>query len=255
MHIKKVGIACTSLLVGAGLMFGAATAGADPAPKPPGDIVRVKTTPDGFKITIKLEKNRLDAVPPLDSSPFSREAFLAGDNIVRIDGPPGGKLLGASFETGYQIGYPAKVGADGGATVTLTTPDLSVNGGVNTGVNASVTPSIQGQGGVSGGQPSGSVSGGVTGTVGGNAGANVGATSKIIPSQTATFKIEHGGITEVPIAKIALTSPSAYLSLSGVHLSASGAAGQMTVRTFTRVIMRTELGSTQQVAYGPAIRL
>ncbi|NKY17952.1 MspA family porin [Tsukamurella spumae] len=245
----------SALLAAAVALFGTATAGADPAPKPSGDITRVKTTPDGFTITIKLLKNRLDAVPPLDSSPFSREAFLAGDNTVKIDGPPGGKLLGASFETGYQIGYPAKVGAEGGATVTLTTPDLSVNGGVNTGLNASVTPSVQGQGGISGGQPSGSVGGGVTGTVGGNVGANVGAQSKIIPSQTATFKIEHGGITEVPIAKIALTSPSAYLSLSGVHLSASGAAGQMTVRTFTRVIMRTELGSTQQVAYGPAIRL
>ncbi|MCA4994219.1 MspA family porin [Tsukamurella tyrosinosolvens] len=238
------------------IAFSGASVNADPAPKPANtDIVRTKTTPDGFKIIIKLLKNKLDAVPPLDSSPFSREAFLAGDNTVKIEGPAGGKLLGASFETGYQIGYPAKVGADGGATVTLTTPDLSVNGGVNGGLNASVTPSIQGQGGVSGGQPSGSVGGGVTGTLGGNVGANVGAQSKIIPSQTATFKIEHGGITEVPIAKIAMTSDFSYLSLSGVHLSASGAAGQMTVRTFTRVIMRTELGSTQHVAYGPAIRL
>ena len=211
------------------------------------DTVVTKKTPDGVTITIRLLNARVNAVPPLDSSPFSREAFLNGDNTVSVKGPDGATIRGATMETGYHIGFPAKVGADGGATVTLTSPDLTINGGLN----ASVTPSVQGQGSFGSNGGSGTVGGGVSGTLGGNAGAQ----SNIIPKQTASFKVEHGGITEVPVGRIAMSADFAYLSLAGVHLAASGAVGQMTIRTFTRVVIRTEFGSTQAVAYGPAIRL
>ncbi len=47
-------------------------------------------------------------------------------------------ITGATFEAGYQIGYPVLFAPDG-IDVELKTPDLSVNAGVN----VSVGPSIQ----------------------------------------------------------------------------------------------------------------
>lgn len=202
------------------------------------DASRFLDTPDGLHIEVRESDTSIQSVPPLDSSPLSREAFIDGGHTGEISGPAGTKITGAVFEAGYQIGYPVLFAPDG-IDVELKTPDLSVNAGVN----ASVGPSIQvGPLGPSGG-------GSFT------LGANAGATSTLIPAQSLKFKVKYGDIRDVPLAQVQLGSPVAYAGFGGVHLKVAGALGPVTVRPYTRMSMTTATGQYSVVTYGRAIQL
>lgn len=202
------------------------------------DASRFLDTPDGLHIEVRESDTSIQSVPPLDSSPLSREAFIDGGHVGEISGPAGAVITGASFEAGYQIGYPVLFAPDG-IDVEMKTPDLSVNAGVN----ASVGPSIQvGPMGPSGG-------GSFT------LGANAGATSTLIPAQSLKFKVKYGDIRDVPLAQVQLGSPVAYAGFGGVHLKVAGALGPVTVRPYTRMSMTTATGQYSVVTCGRAIQL
>ncbi|MGL4305848.1 MAG: MspA family porin [Mycobacteriaceae bacterium] len=202
------------------------------------DFQNVQSTPDGLTLTVTQSETFINAVSSLDSSPFSREAFLNGNNIATVQGPAGAAIAGASFEAGYEVGYPVAF-APTGVQVSLTTPDLSVNGGLNAGV----TPNI------SGGNT------GVSAGIGLTLGATAGVSSTIIPAQSLSFTVEHGGVKDVPLAALSLSSPMAYANFSGVHMMVSGAWGQVTVRPYAKLTVLTAQGQSSVVVYGEPVRL
>lgn len=189
---------------------------------------RVQKTQDGIYLEVSQKNLKIRSVPPLDSSPMSREAFLGATNTATITGPRGTLIQSAEFETGYQIGYPVSF-APTGIAVTMSTPSVSVGGGVN--ISPTITPTEI--------------------PIGGDVSADV----TVIPAQTLSFTVEHGGITDVPLAQGAMNSPRASADFAGVHLMVNSAMGPVTVRTYTKMRVRTATGTSEVVTYGPAWRI
>lgn len=187
---------------------------------------RYLKTQEGLYLAVIQKNIKVRSVPPLDSSPTSREAFLGADTSATIKGPKGSVIQQATFETGYEIGYPVSF-APSGVSITLNTPSLSITPGISAGVDV-LGPVVK---------P--------------NAGVTLGATADVLPSQSFAFTVAHGGITEIPLAKVGMSQPAAYADLGGTHITATGAMGPVTVRPYTRMTVLTAAGSSTVVTYGP----
>ncbi|ADG78129.1 MspA family protein OS=Tsukamurella paurometabola (strain ATCC 8368 / DSM / CCUG 35730 / CIP 100753 / JCM 10117 / KCTC 9821 / NBRC 16120 / NCIMB 702349/ NCTC 13040) OX=521096 GN=Tpau_1505 PE=4 SV=1 [Tsukamurella paurometabola] len=249
---------------------GALSVSAEPNTKPAHtsfpDRSVVKETPTGVLVRVGLRKPQVDVYPPLDSSPFSREAFLSMTGAVALGG--NAKEIAkskTSLDVGYQIGYPVTVAKDG-VKVGLVTPNLTVNAGltpeVGVGANAGVTPkagvdgSVTGGGGTSGGNGSGTVGGnagvevplGVNGSA--KVGADLGAKSDIIPSQKFDFTIGHGEIKEVSLSKFDVKKSDAILEVGGTEVSVTATAGRVSIRPYVRATIETDRGRITTVVYG-----
>ncbi|MFC7449760.1 MspA family porin [Rhodococcus daqingensis] len=162
----------------------------------------------GNRVEVSQGDTRITAVPPLDSSPLSREFFHDGYAQVSIDGPTAGEFTGTKLSFGYQIGYPVALT---GATIQLNTPGLGFE--------------LE--------QTNGIILGEVTELGFENRGMLVG---DIIPQQNLVFDLEPGGITDVPlVSEKEFDGTGARIRLAGVHGSISGALGQVTLRPYARV--------------------
>ncbi|WP_027501848.1 MspA family porin [Rhodococcus sp. UNC363MFTsu5.1] len=167
----------------------------------------------GNRIEVSQGDTNINAVPPLDSSPLSREFFHNGYAQVTIDGPTAASFTGTKLSFGYQIGYPVALT---GASVQLNTPGLGFE---LEGTNGIVLGDFLGDPDVQLGFE--------------NRGMLVG---DIIPQQNLIVDLEPGGITDVPLVKEKeFDGPGARIRLAGVHGSISGALGQVTLRPYARV--------------------
>ncbi|WP_069161382.1 MspA family porin [Nocardia altamirensis] len=206
---------------------------------------QVKPTLDGYAIMTTEANTSARTIPPLDGSPFSREAFLNGVGIGQVDGPAGANVGGAFMEVGYEVGYPVAF-APNGITVTLNSPSVSVTGAVRPEISAGVTPQLN-IAPVPGAQ--------VEFPLSAKLGAELGAQATILPSQQLSFQVGHGGITETTLAKFTLTRPFAYADLSNTHLTVTGALGPVTIRTFVKFTLITAAGQTSDAIYSDPITL
>ncbi|GAA4474509.1 MspA family porin [Rhodococcus olei] len=203
--VTRAAAAAGVVAVGIALGTGSAAAGVDNASSlidSSGDRVEVSQGDTVFNI-----------VPPLDSSPLSREFFHDGYAAVRIDGPGAAGATGTKLTFGYQIGYPIALT---GATIQLNTPRLGFElEGANALVLGLAPPPVS------------------VGVTTANRGELLG---DIIPQQNFTFDLQPGGITDVPIVDgKTFDGPGALLRIAGIHGSVSGAIGQVTVRPYARV--------------------
>ncbi len=205
----------------------------------------VKPTLDGFAMMTTEANTNARVIPPLDGSPFSREAFLSGIGIGQVDGPPDAHVASAVMEVGYEVGYPMSF-APNGITVTLNSPSVSVSGAVRPELSAGVTPQIN-IAPTPGAQ--------IEFPLGAKLGAELGAQATILPSQQLSFQVGHGGITEVSLAKFTLTQPFAYADLSNTHLTVTGALGPVTIRTFVKFTLVTGAGQASDAVYSDPISL
>ncbi|RDI67365.1 MspA family porin [Nocardia pseudobrasiliensis] len=181
-------------------------------------------TLDGYSVMVTEGNTRVRSVPPLESSPLGREAFLDGIAVGQVDGPAGATVRGAVLDVGFEIGYPVALT---GVEVDIATPSLSVTNTVTAGVGA--------------GGPNVSVSGGVNVTV--------------IPSDAVKVNLRPGGSVERSVAKVALSNPGAYLDLSGTRVAVSGAIGQVQLRIYVRMSMSTDGGRITRVVYSDPVQL
>jgi hypothetical protein len=167
----------------------------------------------GNRVEVSQGDTAINAVPPLDSSPLSREFFHNGYAQVTIDGPTAASFTGTKLSFGYQIGYPVALT---GASVQLNTPGL--------GFELEHTDGI------------------IFGDVFGEPDVELGFENRgmlagdIIPQQNLIVDLEPGGITDVPlVSEKEFDGPGARIRLAGVHGSISGALGQVTLRPYARV--------------------
>lgn len=184
----------------------------------------------GNRVEVSQGDTSINAVPPLDSSPLSREFFHNGYAQVRIDGPSAAEFKGTKLSFGYQIGYPIALT---GASIQLNTPGL--------GFELEHTDAI------------------IFGDLFGDPNVELGFENRgmlagdIIPQQNLTFDLEPGGITDVPlVSEKEFDGPGARIRLAGVHGSISGALGQVTLRPYARV--ETESGDIA-MTYGAPVPL
>lgn len=197
-------------------------------------------TREGLAIELSTAQQSVRSIPPLDSSPLSKEALLSSKVHAAVKNI-GDKKVKAVLEIGYQIGYPVSVAPDG-VDVTLNTPDLTLSSGVDAKLGAKV-----------GIDPlSGSVG---SAEVGPEVGAKLGAEATVIPSHELAFKVDAGKINTVEIAKIELTKPVADINVAGVNLNVSNAVGPVSVRPFAKITVTSETGVYVYYAYGKTTRI
>ncbi|MFG1781498.1 MspA family porin [Rhodococcus oryzae] len=170
----------------------------------------------GNRVEVSQGDTFINAVPPLDSSPLSREFFHNGYAQVTIDGPTAASFTGTKLSFGYQIGYPVALT---GASVQLNTPGL--------GFELEHTDGFVLGGVLPGGDPA------ELAIADENRAMLAG---DIIPQQNLIVDLEPGGITDVPlVSEKEFDGPGARIRLAGVHGSISGALGQVTLRPYARV--------------------
>jgi hypothetical protein len=152
-------------------------------------------------------------VPPLDSSPLSREFFHSGYAEARISGPGADSMSGSKISFGYQVGYPIALT---GATIQLNTPGLGFES--------------EGTGGI------------IFGDIFDENNIEIGFENRnmlagdIIPQQNLIFDLEPGGITDVPVIEDKeFGGPFAKIRIGNVHGSVSGAIGPVTLRPYAKV--------------------
>ncbi|WOC11978.1 hypothetical protein MP11Mi_10590 [Gordonia sp. MP11Mi] len=197
---------------------------------------RTHHTREDVDITLTASKLKAKKIPALDSSPFSGDALLSSDVHAGLKGIDG-KVVRATVEVGYKIGYPVSV-APNGVKVTAHTPELKLTAGVNAKIAPEVT--ISGSGG-----------GGKIGEIGGE----LGAEATVIPAVDLQFEVGAGKITTVTLADIALTQPVADMVLSGVELNVSNAFGPISVRPFAKISVTTDTGVYVYYDHGPTSRI
>jgi hypothetical protein len=155
-------------------------------------------------------------VPPLDSSPLSREFFHSGYVQALISGPSAASMAGSKISFGYQVGYPIALA---GATVQLNTPGLGWELENTNGLD------------LIGFLPGGDEPDIIIGTE--NRAMLAG---DIIPQQNLIFELEPGGITDVPVVDgKEFDGPGAKIRIGNVHGSVSGAIGPVTLRPYAKV--------------------
>ncbi|MFE3292658.1 MspA family porin [Rhodococcus sp. NPDC059234] len=185
----------------------------------------------GDRVEVSQGDTSINAVPPLDSSPLSREFFHNGYAEVQITGPHAADAKGTKLTFGYQLGYPIAIT---GATIQLNTPGLGFE--LEHSDNALV--------GFGAGLPP---------TLALNANNRAELLGDFIPRQNFTFDLQPGGITDVPIVKDkAFDGPGTRIRIAGVHGSVAGAIGQVTIRPYARA--ETDAGDIV-MTYGAPVPL
>ncbi|KQU32747.1 MspA family porin [Rhodococcus sp. Leaf233] len=243
----SVAVAASASVVGLVLGTGTASAAVDSAKS----IVDA----DGNTVTLTLSDSFVSGVAPLDGNPLTREWFYDGRASFDVQGPTADDFEG-TLTAGLQIGYPLSL--DGGVSVEWASP--SANLGIGSGNNSSI---------------------GAKGTVGELANINpltvpieTEATSEsnldigvqLIPQATATIDLAPGGGVVQSESAIATFNEEANISktegdaagaqgsiqLAGVHGTATGILGNVTVRPYVTLLSAKGDSIT---TYGPATRL
>ncbi|SDD36605.1 MspA family porin [Rhodococcus tukisamuensis] len=167
----------------------------------------------GNRLEVSQGDTSIQIVPPLDSSPLSREFFHNGYAQARIEGPGAADAKGSKLTFGYQVGYPVALT---GASIQLNTPGLGFElehkdvialGDVTDDFALGIGFENRGQ-----------------------------LLGDIIPQQNFIFDLQPGGITDVPVVKDKMfDGPGAKIRIGGVQGSVSGAIGQTTIRPYARL--------------------
>lgn len=167
------------------------------------------TTANGDRVTVSQGDTVITSVPPLDSSPLSREFFYDGYTEITIDGPTTATAAKVTF--GYQIGYPIALPQ---ATITLTTPGVGFELESTDGVALAPVP-----------VPVLDLT--VT--------TRTELLGDIIPQQNLTADLKPGGITDVPIVDAKpFDGNTVKIRVAGIHGAISGAIGPVTVRPYAK---------------------
>ncbi|WP_227979218.1 MspA family porin [Nocardia spumae] len=128
-------------LVAAALVIG--TSGAASA-DPVADTSREVITDDGWQVRISKVEEKVDRVPNLAASPFTREGFVGLKAVADITGDGRVPVDSGTLTLGYQIG--CQVDVSNGLTVGLSGaigPNIGISvGGVNVGASALAIPSV-----------------------------------------------------------------------------------------------------------------
>ncbi|MBX5329545.1 MspA family porin [Rhodococcus fascians] len=240
----SVAVAASASVVGLVLGTGTASAAVDSAKS----IVDA----DGNTVTLTLSDSFVSGVAPLDGNPLTREWFYDGRASFDVQGPTADDFEG-TLTAGLQIGYPLSL--DGGVSVEWASP--SANLGIGSGNESSVTGTIP----LDGTAPS---IGPLTGKGTSTSGLDIGV--QLIPQATATIDLAPGGGVVQSESAIATFNEEANISktegdaagaqgsiqLAGVHGTATGILGNVTVRPYVTLLSAKGDSIT---TYGPATRL
>ena len=124
-------------------LLGCGVAAADPLPV--ADVTQSAVTDDGWHFSAGLTNMTINSVPNMAATPLTKEAFVTGKALAKIDGSgsvpvdSGALLLGVQLgcqldlSQGGNIGADADAGISAGTVITDLGPyaDVGVNGSIN----------------------------------------------------------------------------------------------------------------------------
>ncbi|MBY4013820.1 MspA family porin [Rhodococcus fascians] len=249
----SVAVAASASVVGLVLGTGTASAAVDSAKS----IVDA----DGNTVTLTLSDSFVSGVAPLDGNPLTREWFYDGRASFDVQGPTADDFEG-TLTAGLQIGYPLSL--DGGVSVEWASPSANFGIGstnTTTGTLATTVGALPGivanPGAALGAVP-------LVGEAESKSNLDVGV--QLIPQATATIDLAPGGGVVQSESAIATFNEEANISktegdaagaqgsiqLAGVHGTATGILGNVTVRPYVTLLSAKGDSIT---TYGPATRL
>jgi hypothetical protein len=215
---------------------------------------------DGNTVTLTLSDSFVSGVAPLDGNPLTREWFYDGRASFDVQGPTADDFEG-TLTAGLQIGYPLSL--DGGVSVEWASP--SANLGIGSGNKSEVTY----KGPLKGLLPDGTKVpdlGALPIDTTATSDSNLDVGVQLIPQATATIDLAPGGGVVQSESAIATFNEEANISktegdaagaqgsiqLAGVHGTATGILGNVTVRPYVTLLSAKGDSIT---TYGPATRL
>ncbi len=102
------GIIATTVVTG-GMLGGPATGVADAERVSLPDVMQVSDTADGWRFTLTLTELRVDSVPNLATSPFTKEGFVTARVTATVDGVGDLSVNSGSLVLGVQLGCQVDV--------------------------------------------------------------------------------------------------------------------------------------------------
>ncbi|MDI9930611.1 MspA family porin [Rhodococcus fascians] len=248
----SVAVAASASVVGLVLGTGTASAAVDSAKS----IVDA----DGNTVTLTLSDSFVSGVAPLDGNPLTREWFYDGRASFDVQGPTADDFEG-TLTAGLQIGYPLSL--DGGVSVEWASPSA------NLGIGSGNTSGIAYKGPLKGLLPDGTTVpdlGALPVDATATSKSNLDVGVQLIPQATATIDLAPGGGVVQSESAIATFNEEANISktegdaagaqgsiqLAGVHGTATGILGNVTVRPYVTLLSAKGDSIT---TYGPATRL
>ncbi|MCZ4560986.1 MspA family porin [Rhodococcus sp. IEGM 1401] len=253
--LKSMSVAVAASASVVGLVLGTGTASAAV------DSSKSIVDADGNTVVLTLSDSFVSGVAPLDGNPLTREWFYDGRATFDVQGPTADDFEG-TLTAGLQIGYPLSL--DGGVSIEWASP--SANLGISSGNESTVgfegelgdlLPGADGELPDFGSLPTASEA---------TSGSGLDVGVQLIPQATATIDLAPGGGVVQSESAIATFNEEANISktegdaagaqgsiqLAGVHGTATGILGNVTVRPYVTLLSAKGDSIT---TYGPATRL
>jgi hypothetical protein len=193
-------------------------AAADPVPVD--DVTRSADTDDGWTLSATLTGMTIDSVPNMAVTPLTKEAFITGKAVAKIDGDGKVPVNSGNLLMGVQLGCQL---------------DLSQGGNVGLSGNVGI-----GGGGFNSGSGSGLLS-----ALGPNASINPSGSINLLP----------GNINTLGLGKLALKGRTGEVTVNDAHVKVDGCSGQVSARFFAYAQIATDNGNDSVNTYGGIVNL
>jgi hypothetical protein len=206
----------TAVLVVSALFMCPGVASADPVPV--ADVTQAADTDDGWHLSSALTKMTVNAVPNMAATPLTKEAFVTGKAIAKIDGNgkipvnSGNLILGVQLGCQLDLSQGGNVGLSG---------DIGVGFGIGSGTGiAALGPS---------------------------------AYADIDPN--ASINLLPGNITTLGLGKKALKGRTGEITVHDAHIKVDGCGGNVSIRFFAYAEISTDNGDDSVNTYGDILIL
>jgi MspA len=206
----------TIVIVVTPLFIGCGVAAADPVPV--ADVTRSADTDDGWQLSATLTNMTIDSVPNMAATALTREAFVTGKAVARIDGDGKVPVNTGDLLLGVQLGC-----------------QLDLSQGGNAGISGSF-----GLGGFGSGSGSNLIS-----QLGPNFNINPNASINLLP----------GTINTLGLGKMALKGRTGEITVHDAHVKVDGCGGPVTLRFFAYAQINTDNGNDSVNTYGDILNI
>jgi MspA len=187
-------------------------AAADPAPVD--DATRSADTDDGWTLSATLTSMTINSVPNMAATPLTKEAFISGKAVARIDGDGKVPVNSGNLLMGVQLGCQL---------------DLSQGGNVGLSGNTGF-----------GGFGSGGGGGGLLGALSPSLDIDPNASINLLP----------GNINTLGLGKLTLKGRTGEVTVHDAHVKVDGCSGVVAARFFAYAQITTDNGNDSVNTYG-----
>jgi hypothetical protein len=189
-------------------------AAADPVPVD--DVTRSADTDDGWTLSATLTGMTINSVPNMAATLLTKEAFISGKAVAKIDGDGKVSVNSGNLLMGVQLGCQL---------------DLSQGGNVGLSGSAGLNP---------GGFGTGGGGGGLLSALGPNVSIDPNASINLLP----------GNINTLGLGKLALKGRTGEVTVNDAHVKVDGCSGVVAARFFAFAEITTDNGNDSVNAYG-----